>query len=80
MKCGNCGTEKGLIMKMELYKDGVKFDAGIIDTDTIIICRDCILKMILNMEYNDTNIEGIDYGGGELDEFMANFLGETLYP
>lgn len=80
MKCIKCETEKGLIIKMELYKDGIKSDAGIMDTDTIIICKDCILKMIYNMEFNDISIEGIDYGGGELDEFMANFLGETLYP
>lgn len=80
MKCEECGTEKGLIMKMELYKNDVKFNAGIINNDTVIICKDCVFKMIFNMEFNDINIEGIDYGGGEFDEFMVNFFGETLYP
>lgn len=36
--------------------------------------------MISNMEYNDNSIPGVDYGGGEFDEFMANFFGETFYP
>lgn len=80
MKCEDCGTEKGLILKMELYKDGVKFNAGIIDTDTVIMCKNCVFKMIRNMEFNDTSIEGVDYGGGEFDEFISNFFGETLYP
>lgn len=62
MKCGLCGTEKGLIMKIELYKDGVKFDAGII-SDTIVICESCLFKMLYNEceEKKEGFVETMEY-------------------
>jgi len=62
MKCYNCKNEKGLIMKMELYKDGDKFDAGII-SDTIIFCESCLFKMLYNEceEKEEGFVETMEY-------------------
>lgn len=62
MKCGLCENKKGLIMKMELYKDGVKYDVGII-SDTIILCESCLFKMLYNecKEKEEGFVETMEY-------------------
>jgi len=79
MKCIKCEKDKGSMIKIQLYEDGVKVNKEnfVYEDDFLphfILCEECVFDMILNMK----DYKGFTTKYSEFDEGIVGIFGKSL--